>query len=211
MHPQEITQLLRTIFTLFTAGIPLLQSLDSAASYTRKQWIKSLLHSAAQCIKQGNPLSIALQQSKIFDDFTCHFIAIGEQSGTLETMLSFLIIHHEKVIAMKAKIKKAILYPTITIGFAMAIMIIMLIFVIPQFESLFASMNALLPWPTRLMLKISRGLIHDGWILLLIVSMGIITIITLKKRYQRVKYLLDKLLLKLPFVGALLKKVLSLN
>lgn len=204
---KDITLMMRQMSTLFNAGIPLLQTINSLATSIKNPAIKTLLNTIQKDIQEGYPLSDATQKyPKIFDHVTHNFILVGEQSGTLDIMLERIATHREKNEKLKAKIKKALLYPIVTLCFAIIITVVMLVFIVPQFESLFSSFGTALPLPTRMTIQLSRALLHH-WILFVFAIMAPILLFTiLKKRISRFRQFLDKRILKLPLIGKILQK-----
>ncbi|MGB0713145.1 MAG: type II secretion system F family protein [Gammaproteobacteria bacterium] len=161
---QKITQKDVTIFgrqlaTMIASGVPLVQGFDIVAGGHENPEMRSLLNEVRADIAGGNGLADSLQKHpKYFDELFCNLIRSGEKSGTLETMLDRLAIYMEKTEAIKSKIKKALFYPIAVIVVAFIVTCVLLLYVVPQFEELFADFGAELPAFTRLVLDISETL-----------------------------------------------------
>lgn len=207
---KKISELLCQLTTLIQAGIPILQSLESIKKSSKDINVQQLIQTTILDIQQGHALSYAFKKHpKQFDHFACHLITIGETSGTLDIMLTRIVSHRMKYERFKAKLKKALLYPTITLSVAFLVICIMLIFVIPQFESLFLSVGANLPLFTRLMITTSQLTTKYGWILLALIGLTIFLITHLKRTHPNSKKQIDALLLRTPIIGVLSKKILA--
>lgn len=132
------------------AGIPLATAFDIIGSSSQHPAAKDLYAAMKKDLEKGNSLYIVLKKyPQYFDKLFCNLILAGEKSGTLETMLSYLADYQEKIFAQKSKIKKILFYPAVVMFFAIAITWALLIFVIPQFELMFANFGAVLPLYTR--------------------------------------------------------------
>ena len=207
LSQKELTLLLRQMSTLFSSGIPLLQTINTLSTTTKKTVAKTLLNAIQKDIQDGHPFSTAIQKHpKVFDRLMHNFILVGEQSGTLDIMLERIATHREKNEKLRARIKKALLYPIVTVSFAIVITIVMLLFIVPQFESLFSSFGAVLPLPTRITIQISRGLSNHWYILLIAITLPPLLFSILKKRSAWFRQFLDKRILQIPCVGNILQK-----
>jgi type IV pilus assembly protein PilC len=133
-------------------------------------------------------------------------VAAGEQAGALETLLDKIATYKEKTEAIKKKIKKALFYPTAVVVVAIVVTCILLIYVIPEFESLFQGFGADLPAFTRFVIDISKFVQSTGWLLLIVTVGGIWGIIEAKKRNRSVQHFFDRAMLKLPIIGSILNK-----
>ncbi|MDU0354302.1 type II secretion system F family protein [Paraglaciecola aquimarina] len=203
----DMAVLSRQIATMLGAGVTLIQTIEMIASGHENVSMRKLLNDVAASVKAGNPLSSTLRkQPNYFDDLYCDLVKTGEQSGTLETIYERIAIYLEKAEALKSKIKKAMFYPVAVLVVACVVTIILLIFVVPQFEQIFASFGAELPVFTQWVLAISRFLQHYG----LFVGGGVFIFTCLFARaYKRTVKLRDSVdakLLRLPVIGDILKK-----
>lgn len=193
--------------TLLFAGVPLVQSFDIIAKSTDVSNEKRLLLSIKSEVEGGCSLSKALMQHpRYFDPLTCHLVAVGEASGTLDTMFSQIATYKEKAEKLNRKIKKALFYPTIVISVAITVTAILLMYVVPQFEQLFQGMGAELPYFTRLIIHLSRFMQHYFWLLLILFISGTCMFHYYKKRSKTFELTLDKFSLNFPIIGKILHK-----
>ncbi|HVC38252.1 MAG TPA: type II secretion system F family protein, partial [Gammaproteobacteria bacterium] len=141
-----------------------------------------------------------------FDALFVNLIRAGEQSGALETLLDRIATYKEKTEAIKKKIKKAMFYPVAVLVVAFIVTGILLVFVIPQFQSLFSSAGAALPAFTQMVVNLSVSVRRIGWLYLIIIVGTIVGIIQARKRSERFHELMDRALLKIPVIGMVLNK-----
>ena len=207
VKPVEIALFTRQLATLLKAGIALLQALDIIAEGFENRHMRTLVQSLKQEIAAGSSLSVALQkQPRYFDELYCNLIAAGEQAGALEALLERVATHLEKSEQLKARIKKAMTYPMTVLAVATLVSAILLIHVVPQFQGLFAGVDAQLPGFTLAVISLSEFMQHNGWILILAAGTGFAG---LRKAYRSstgFRHWLDANLLKAPVAGTLLKK-----
>jgi type IV pilus assembly protein PilC len=135
-----------------------------------------------------------------------NLVTAGEQSGSLETLLDKIATYKEKTEAIKKKIKKALFYPTAVLVVAVIVTTILLVFVIPEFESLFQGFGADLPAFTRMVVDLSQFVRDKGWLIVIVVVGAISGYIYMKKRSRRLREIQDRLSLKLPIIGSILEK-----
>jgi len=203
----DIAMVSRQIATMLSAGVPLVQSMDIVADGHDKAKMRELLNSINSEIQSGVPVADALRPHReYFDDLYCDLVAVGEQSGSLDQVYDRIATYKEKTEALKSKIKKAMLYPISVIIVALSVTMLLLIFVVPQFESIFAGFGAELPAFTQTVLNISE-VVQAYWYL--IVGSLILGGILFKKAHlnsQKVRDKTDIFLLKLPIIGGILKK-----
>ena len=199
----EITRLTRQLATLIQAGIPLLQAFDILYRGESNSSLKLILESIRQEIEGGTALNQALRFHAEFDVLYCNLIAAGELAGMLDTMLERLANHLEKSEALRATIRSALVYPCAVLGIAGAVLILILAFVVPAFQNIFASFGAELPWLTRCVIALSEGLQHYGlWALTSLCAAVWWLQKQIQQREQWRRYL-HGLLLRLPIAGPL--------
>ncbi|WP_010175001.1 type II secretion system F family protein [Pseudomonas sp. PAMC 25886] len=207
VKPAEIALFTRQLATLLKAGIALLQALDIIAEGVDNPHLRALVQGLKQEIAAGSSLTAALQkQPRYFDELYCNLIAAGEQAGALEALLERVAIHLEKSQQLKAKIKKAMTYPMTVLAVATLVSAILLIHVVPQFQGLFAGVDAELPGFTLGVISLSEFMRHNGWVLILVAGTSFAG---LRKAYRSstgFRHWLDASLLKAPVAGTLLKK-----
>jgi type IV pilus assembly protein PilC len=160
-------------------------------------------------IESGGTLAEALNKHpRQFDKLFCSLVHAGEQSGTLETLLDKIATYKEKTEAIKGKIKKALFYPTAVVIVAFIITAILLIFVIPQFQSLFQNFGADLPALTLLVLKLSTLFQEWWWAIFGAIGATAYSLIEAKRRSRKINHLFDRLLLKIPVIGTILNQAI---
>jgi type IV pilus assembly protein PilC len=203
----DISIFARQLATMMTAGIPLVQSFDIVGAGHENPAMQKLILAIKSDIEGGTTLADALAKHPLhFDDLFVNLVAAGEQAGALETLLDKIATYKEKTEAIKKKIKKALFYPAAVVVVAIIVTAILLIFVIPEFESLFQGFGADLPAFTRFVIDISKFVQAQGWLLLIAIVGGIWGILEVKKRNRSVQHFFDRAMLKIPIIGSILNK-----
>jgi type IV pilus assembly protein PilC len=203
----DIALFSRQLATMMTAGIPLVQSFDIVGAGHENPAMQKLILAIKGDVEGGTSLHEALAKHPLhFDDLFVSLVAAGEQAGALETLLDKIATYKEKTEAIKKKIKKALFYPCAVVVVAIVVTAILMIYVIPEFESLFQGFGADLPAFTRMVIDISKFVQSWGWLLLVGLVGGIWAIIEAKKRNRGVQHFFDRAMLKLPILGAILNK-----
>lgn len=203
----DITFFIRQMSTMIKAGVPLVQSFDIVADGIDNASMKELIAKIRDNVASGNDFASALKQyPEQFDDLTCNLIESGEQSGALETMLDKVAIYKEKTEELKAKIKKALMYPIITLIIAGVVTAIMLIKVVPTFQDMFQSFGAELPAPTQFVVYLSE-VAQNYWLQTvgILVFAGVAFSQTMK-RSPKFKANFEKFTLQIPVFGDLIRK-----
>jgi len=205
--PFDIAMFTRQMATMMKAGVPLVQSFDIVTDGLENQGLRELVSAVRNDIASGTSFANALRRHpKHFDDLYCNLVDSGEKAGALETMLARIATYLEKTEILKKKVKKAMTYPAAIVVVAIIVTAILLVKVVPQFESLFQGFGAELPVFTQFIVAISDWM-QKWWF---IVLLGIIGFIFLFKeairRSQRFSDIIDKYVLKLPVVGEILDK-----
>ncbi|MFT4994325.1 MAG: type IV pilus assembly protein PilC, partial [Paraglaciecola sp.] len=150
---KDISVLSRQIATMLGAGVTLIQTIDMIAQGHSNVSMRKMLGEIGSEVKAGNPLSQSLRKHPLhFDDLYCDLVETGEQSGALETIYDRIALYQEKAQALKSKIKKAMFYPIAVVVVAFIVTVILLVFVVPQFEAIFSSFGAELPAFTQFVL-----------------------------------------------------------
>ncbi len=204
---QDICTISRQIATMLSAGVTLIQTLDMIAQGHNKASMRKMLIEVADEVKAGNPLSYALRKHPDhFEDLYCDLVETGEQSGALETIYDRIATYKEKAEALKSKIKKAMFYPIAVVVVAFIVTIILLVFVVPQFEEIFSSFGAELPAFTQLVLGISRFVQDYGIFLAAGLGGAGYMFMRAHKKSPKVRDSVDAKILKAPIVGEILKK-----
>jgi type IV pilus assembly protein PilC len=207
IKPEDIALFSRQLATMLQAGIPMVQAFDIVGNGHDKPAMQKLILAIKADIEAGTALHEALGKHPLyFDKLYINLVEAGEHAGALESLLDKIATYQEKTEALKKKIKKAMFYPTAVLVVAVIVTIILLIFVIPQFEDLFKSFGADLPAFTQMVIGMSRFVQDKGWLVAIIVGGAGYTFFYFKKRSRPMQEFLDRLLLKLPIVGPILVK-----
>ncbi|NNM60455.1 MAG: type II secretion system F family protein [Legionellales bacterium] len=203
----DIAIFTRQLSTMLGAGIPVVQSLDILERGQTNEQFKSLVNQLKVDIESGLTMSNALRKHPLyFNNLYCNLVAAGEQSGTLDSMLIRLATYREKIESMKDKVKKALFYPTAVIIIATLISAGLLIFVVPKFQSVFASFGAQLPGPTLLVIKMSNILQKYWWLIFGGIGLIIWQLIRLRQRSHKFAQFIDRMAFRLPILGNILHK-----
>lgn len=207
IKPMDIALFTRQMATMMKAGVPLLQSFDIIAEGFDNPNMRKLIDEIKQEVAAGNSFASSLRKKpEFFDDLYCNLVDSGEQSGALETLLDRIATYKEKTEALKAKIKKAMTYPIAVIVVAVIVTAILLIKVVPQFESVFEGFGAQLPAFTMVVVNLSRWLQEWWFLVLFAIFISIYTFSQTYKRSEKFRDSLDRALLKAPIVGDILYK-----
>jgi type IV pilus assembly protein PilC len=202
IKPMDIAIFTRQLATMMKAGVPLIQSFEIVGEGLDNPTMGELVMEIKNDVASGSGFAVSLaKHPKYFDELFCNLVASGEASGTLETMLERVATYKEKSEALKAKIKKAMMYPMAVVSVAMIVTGILLVKVVPQFAETFSGFGADLPAFTLMVLGLSEFM-QEWWFIILA---GIIaSIFIFKEARQRsavVALAVDKLMLKIPVVG----------
>jgi type IV pilus assembly protein PilC len=204
---EDIAIFARQLATMLTAGIPMVQAFEIIGVGHDKPAMQKLVLAIKSDIETGNALNQALAKHPLyFDDLFVNLVEAGEHAGALETVLDKIATYKEKTEALKKKIKKALFYPAAVLAVAVIVTVILLIFVIPQFESLFKGFGADLPAFTQFVIDMSRWMQDNGWILLGVVVAAALTFRYFYKRSRPMRQFIDRMSLQIPVIGPILKK-----
>ena len=207
VKPQDIAVFMRQLATMLAAGIPLVQGLEIVGSGHDKPAAQKLILGIKGDIEAGSALHGALAKRPLyFDKLTTNLVEAGEHAGALESLLDKVATYKEKTEALKSKVKKALFYPAAVLVVAIIVTVILLIFVIPQFESLFKGFGADLPAFTQMVINLSRFVQAQGILLALVIIALIWTFVYFKKRSRAMQEFLDRAMLKFPIIGPILNK-----
>jgi type IV pilus assembly protein PilC len=204
---EDIAIFARQLATMLTAGIPMVQAFEIIGVGHDKPAMQKLVLAIKSDIETGNALNQALAKHPLyFDDLFVNLVEAGEHAGALETVLDKIATYKEKTEALKKKIKKALFYPAAVLAVAVIVTVILLIFVIPQFESLFKGFGADLPAFTQFVIELSRWMQANGWMLLGVVVAIALTFRYFYKRSRPMRQFIDRMSLQIPVIGPILKK-----
>lgn len=203
---RDVVIFTRQFATMINAGLPLVQSLSILAQQTENKTLKEITKAVVYDVEAGNTLADALRKHpKAFSELYVNMVAAGEAGGILDTILLRLATFLEKNDALVRKVKGAMVYPAVIISVAVIAVAVLLIFVIPTFSSMFASVNMTLPLPTRVVISASHILTRYWWLIAGAIGVGLFG---LRSYYATPngKKTLDGALLKAPVLGDLLRK-----
>jgi type IV pilus assembly protein PilC len=207
IKPKDILVFTRYISTMLTAGMPIVQALDIISRDQENASVQEMILTIKNNVTGGKTLAESFKlYPEHFNDLYCNLIASGEKSGTLEKILKRLGNYLERTEALKKKVKKALVYPIAIMTVAMGVSLILLLFVVPQFQKMFSSFGAELPFFTRMIVSLSNFLRDYWWIMVFGTYGGI----KLLKRYiassESAKWAIDRYTLKLYLIGDVLTK-----
>jgi type IV pilus assembly protein PilC len=204
---KDIALFTRQLATMMKAGVPLLQSFDIVGKGAPNPAIGKLVYEIKTEVETGSSLAQAFRKYPLyFDNLFCNLVQAGEQAGILETLLDRLATYQEKILAIQSKIKAALFYPIAIIVVAFIITAVIMIFVIPAFKEVFSNFGADLPAPTLFVMAISDFFVQYWYLIFGVVIGGVIGFLQAWKRSLAVQIFMDRLLLKAPLFGDLVRK-----
>jgi type IV pilus assembly protein PilC len=204
---KDITLFTRQLATMLRSGVPLLQAFDIVGKGHSNPSVARLLMDIKTDVETGSSLSTAFRKYPLyFDDLYCNLIGAGEAAGILDSLLDRLASYKEKILAIKSKIKSALFYPISIIVVAFVITAVIMIFVIPAFKELFSNFGADLPGPTLVVMAISDFFVKYWWAIFGGIGGGIYGFLYSWKRNKKMQIVMDRLMLKLPIFGELVRK-----
>jgi type IV pilus assembly protein PilC len=204
---KDIAIFFRQFSVMIDAGLPLVQCLEILAANQESQSFQKTLTGVRTTVEGGATLANAMRQyPTVFDDLTTNMIEAGETGGILDLILQRLATYVEKAVRLKAAVKSALIYPIAVVGIATLIVGALLKWVVPIFSNLFAGLGVALPLPTRITMGLS-AFVQSFWWLFLVVGIGSVFGIKQIRKHPTGRYYFDKMLLKMPVVGSLLRKI----
>ena len=204
---KDISLFTRQLATMMKAGVPLLQAFDIVGKGASNPAVAKLLNDIKTDVETGSSLASAFRKYPLyFDQLFCNLVHAGEQAGILETLLDRLANYKEKIIAIKSKIKAALFYPVAIIAVAFIITAVIMIFVIPAFKQVFTSFGADLPGPTLFVMGLSDWFVSYWYIIFPVIIGSIYGFFEAWKRSLAVQIFMDKLMLRMPVFGDLVRK-----
>ena len=207
IKPKDVAIFTRQLSTMIAAGIPIVQSFDIVGKGHDNPSMRELLSSIRGDIETGTTMTQALAKHPLyFDELYCHLVSAGEQAGILDTLLEKIATYKEKTEAIKGKIKSALFYPAAIVVVAFIITTILLIFVIPEFQSLFKSFGAALPALTQMIVNLSQDFRHWWWAIFLSIGFSVWGTMAAYKRSPKMHYAMDRLSLQVPIFGIVIRK-----
>jgi len=204
---KDITLFTRQLATMMKAGVPLLQAFDIVGKGHSNRAVGKLLMDIKTDVETGSSLASAFRKYPIhFDALFCNLVGAGEAAGILDSLLDRLATYKEKIQAIKGKIKSALFYPISIIVVAFGITAVIMIFVIPAFKELFSGFGATLPTPTLVVMEISDFFVAYWWAIFGTVGGSLYGFFYAWKRSVPMQRVMDRLLLKMPIFGAVIRK-----
>ena len=204
---KDIAIFTRQLATMMRAGVPLLHSFDIVARGSTNPRMTKLLNDIRNDVETGTSLSAAFRKHPLhFDALYCNLVEAGEAGGILEELLDRLAVYQEKMVAIKNKIKSALVYPVAVIVVAFVVLTVIMIFVIPAFKEVFKSFGADLPAPTLFVIAMSEFFVTYWWAIFGFIGLGGYFFLESWKRSEKMQKTMDRLLLKVPVFGPLVNK-----
>lgn len=204
---KDIAIFTRQLSTMMKAGVPLLQAFDIVARGSTNPKLTKLITDIRNDVETGTSLSSAFRKYPLqFDSLYCNLVEAGEAGGILDSLLERLAIYQEKTMALKQKIKSAMIYPVAVMVVAFVVLAIIMLFVIPVFKDVFTSFGADLPAPTLFVIGMSEVFVKYWWIIFGVLIGGTYFFIQSWRRSEKVQRAMDRLLLRVPVFGDLVNK-----
>jgi len=204
---KDVAMFTRQLSTMMKAGVPLLQAFDIVGRGSTNPRLTRLLNEIRSDVETGTSLSAAFRKHpQYFDALYCNLVEAGEAGGILEDLLARLALYQEKMLAIRQKVKSALMYPTAVIIVAFVVLSVIMIFVIPAFKEVFASFGADLPAPTLMVMAMSEFFVKWWYVIGIVIGGGTYTFLQSWKRSEKVQFFMDRLMLRLPIFGELVLK-----
>ncbi|HET7791918.1 MAG TPA: type II secretion system F family protein [Rhizobacter sp.] len=204
---KDIAIFTRQLSTMMRAGVPLLQAFDIVARGSTNARMTKLITDIRTDVETGTSLSSAFRKHPLyFDALYCNLVEAGEAGGILDTLLDRLAIYQEKTMAIRNKIKSALMYPVAVMVVAFIVLAVIMLFVIPVFKEVFTSFGADLPAPTLFVIGMSEIFVKYWWAIFGFLGGGLYFFFESWKRSERMQRTMDRLLLKAPVFGSLVNK-----
>ncbi len=208
VQDKDLVIFTRQFSTMIGAGLPLVQALEILSAQTENKYFAKTVGSIKNDVEGGSTFADALaKHPKIFSELYTNMVAAGEAGGILDTILIRLATYIEKAQNLKRKVKGAMVYPSVTMTVAIAVIVIIMVFVVPTFGAMFRQLGGSLPMPTQIIIDLSNFLGGTGGLVVLGCIAGFVIFITQFKKTERGKKIIDRIVLKMPIVGILFKKV----
>src|SRR5688572_21071619 len=203
--PKDIAVFSRQIATMLKSGVPIVTSMEIISGGHKNPKMRDMVNAIRADIESGSSLSEALGKHPVqFDELFRNLVRAGESAGVLDTVLETIATYKENIETLKGKIKKAMFYPAMVVAVALLVSAILLVFVVPQFEDVFANFGAELPAFTQLVIGFSKFMVKWWWLILLILVGSGIAFIMAKKRSLAFSHFVDRMILKMPVIGKIM-------
>ena len=203
---REVTVFTRLFATMIDAGLPIVPSLDILARQTNHRAFRKVIRELVYDVQSGHTLADAMRRHPwVFSELSVNMVAAGEAAGALDTILRRLSEFLEKTHSLARKVRAALIYPAMIVGVTIPAVAILLVFVIPTFEAMFASAGVPLPMPTRLVIRASV-LVQGYWWTMVILCVALAAVALRVRGTDRGRLLMDRFALGIPILGDLLRK-----
>jgi type IV pilus assembly protein PilC len=200
---KDLTMFCKQFSSILNAGVTIIMALDMLAEQGDNKTLKDAIKAMQVSVEKGNNLADSMRMHpKVFPEILVNMVEAGEASGSLEIALVRMADHFEKDNRMQAQIKSAMTYPIIVLCVAVAVVIVCMVFVIPNFTSMFADMDMDLPMATKIMVAAS-DFIREKWYILVAVVVAVVVVVKFFKKTSTGEYLFAKMAMKLPLIGNL--------
>ncbi|MBL8349293.1 MAG: type II secretion system F family protein [Burkholderiaceae bacterium] len=204
---KDVALFTRQLATMMKAGVPLLQAFDIVGRGATNPRLTKLLNDIRSDVETGTSLSAAFRKHPMhFDALYCNLVEAGETGGILEALLERLAIYQEKTLALKSKIKSALMYPVAVLVVAFVVLVVIMIKVIPAFKDVFSSFGADLPGPTLVVITMSEFFVAWWVVIFGVMIGGSYVFMQAWKRSEKMQMVMDRLLLRIPVFGDLINK-----
>ena len=204
---KDLALFTRQLAVMMKSGVPLLQAFDIVGKGHNNPSVSKLLNDIKTDVETGSSLEQAFRKFPLyFDNLFCNLVGAGEAAGILDSLLERLASYQEKTLAIKNKIKGALMYPVSIIAVAFIITAVIMIFVVPAFKELFSSFGADLPGPTLVLMSISDFFVAYWWAIFSAIGGGLYAFFYFWKRNKKVQDVMDRVMLKLPIFGSVIRK-----
>jgi type IV pilus assembly protein PilC len=205
---KDIVIFTRQFATMIDAGLPLVQALEILSTQVENKFLGTTLETIKTDVESGSTYADALKKHpKAFTDLYANMVAAGESGGILDTILNRLAAYIEKSMKLKKKVKGALVYPIVVSSIAIICIAVIMIFVVPTFAKMFTQMGGSLPLPTLMVMKMSNFLAGIGGLITGLILVGIVIALKQIRKNEKGQAVTDRILLRLPIFGMLLKKV----
>jgi len=203
----ELALFTRQLASMMKAGVPLLQAFDIVGKGHANPSMSKLIMDLRADVETGTSLNNAFRKFPLyFDPLFCNLVGAGEQAGILEDLLTRLAVYKEKTLAIKGKIKSALIYPIAILAVAFIVTAVIMIWVVPAFKEVFKSFGADLPAPTLVVMAISEFFVAYWWMIFGALFFGLYFFFQAWRRSLRIQQAMDRVLLRLPIFGAVIRK-----
>ena len=205
---KDIVIFTRQLATMIDAGLPLVQCLDILGSQTENKTLAKTVNQVRSDVESGATFADALKKHpKVFDNLYCNMVAAGEAGGILDTILGRLAAFMEKFAKIKGQIKSAMIYPSVILFVAVAVVSLLMVVVVPMLANMFVEAKMQLPFPTRVVMAISNFLKGWGGLILLFAIIGFFVGLKQFRKTEKGLRMTDGIALKIPVAGSLIQRV----